>query len=84
MGLIVECLMASRPLRREIMPPTVFTDKELSRIGIGLHGKTLGVLGLGRVGSLVARIGQAFGNDDDRVESKPHPPESRRARRAGR
>jgi hypothetical protein len=38
MGPIVECLMASRPLRREIVPPTVFTDKELSRIGIGLHG----------------------------------------------
>jgi phosphoglycerate dehydrogenase-like enzyme len=30
-------------------------------IGTGLHGKTLGVLGLGRAGSLVARIGQAFG-----------------------
>jgi D-isomer specific 2-hydroxyacid dehydrogenase, NAD binding domain len=30
-------------------------------VGIGLHGKTLGVLGLVRVGSLVARIGQAFG-----------------------
>jgi phosphoglycerate dehydrogenase-like enzyme len=30
-------------------------------VGTGLHGKTLGVLGLGRVGSLVARIGQAFG-----------------------
>jgi len=29
--------------------------------GTGLHGTTLGVLGLGRVGSLVARIGQAFG-----------------------
>ena len=30
-------------------------------VGTGLHGKTLGVLGLGRVGSLVTRIGQAFG-----------------------
>jgi phosphoglycerate dehydrogenase-like enzyme len=30
-------------------------------VGTGLRGKTLGVLGLGRVGSLVARIGQAFG-----------------------
>jgi phosphoglycerate dehydrogenase-like enzyme len=30
-------------------------------VGTGLHGKTLGVLGLGRVGSRVARIGQAFG-----------------------
>ncbi|WP_078651454.1 D-2-hydroxyacid dehydrogenase family protein [Streptomyces xylophagus] len=32
-------------------------------LGEGLHGRTLGVLGLGRVGSGVARIGQAFGMD---------------------
>jgi phosphoglycerate dehydrogenase-like enzyme len=30
-------------------------------VGTGLQGKTLGVLGLGRAGSLVARIGEAFG-----------------------
>jgi phosphoglycerate dehydrogenase-like enzyme len=30
-------------------------------IGDGLYGKTLGILGLGRVGSEVARVGQAFG-----------------------
>jgi phosphoglycerate dehydrogenase-like enzyme len=30
-------------------------------LATGLHGKTLGVLGLGRLGSQVARIGQAFG-----------------------
>jgi phosphoglycerate dehydrogenase-like enzyme len=30
-------------------------------VGDGLHGKTLGLLGLGNVGSAVARIGQAFG-----------------------
>jgi phosphoglycerate dehydrogenase-like enzyme len=30
-------------------------------LGVGLHGKTLGVLGLGRLGTQVARIGQAFG-----------------------
>jgi phosphoglycerate dehydrogenase-like enzyme len=30
-------------------------------IGKGLRGKTLGVLGLGNVGSPVARVGQAFG-----------------------
>jgi phosphoglycerate dehydrogenase-like enzyme len=30
-------------------------------IGDGLHDKTLGILGLGRVGSKVARVGQAFG-----------------------
>jgi phosphoglycerate dehydrogenase-like enzyme len=32
-------------------------------VGEGLHGRTLGILGLGRVGSGVARIGQAFGMD---------------------
>jgi len=31
------------------------------RVGTDLHGKTLGVLGLGRIGSQVARIGSAFG-----------------------
>jgi phosphoglycerate dehydrogenase-like enzyme len=30
-------------------------------VGDGLFGKTLGILGLGRVGSEVARVGQAFG-----------------------
>src|SRR6266852_2672602 len=30
-------------------------------VGTDLHGKTLGVLGLGRIGSQVARIGSAFG-----------------------
>ncbi|MEU2777230.1 D-2-hydroxyacid dehydrogenase family protein [Streptomyces sp. NPDC007162] len=32
-------------------------------VGQGLHGRILGILGLGRVGSGVARIGQAFGMD---------------------
>ncbi|MEU0512860.1 D-2-hydroxyacid dehydrogenase family protein [Amycolatopsis sp. NPDC006125] len=32
-----------------------------STVGIGLHGKTLGLLGLGNLGQRVARIGQAFG-----------------------
>ncbi|AWS44211.1 D-2-hydroxyacid dehydrogenase family protein [Streptosporangium sp. 'caverna'] len=30
-------------------------------VGTGLNGKTLGLLGLGRLGAQVARIGQAFG-----------------------
>eukprot|EP01031_Cornospumella_fuschlensis_P034721 gene34721-42046_t len=30
-------------------------------MGIGLHGKTLGILGLGKLGSKIARIGKAFG-----------------------
>ncbi|MBI3326320.1 MAG: D-2-hydroxyacid dehydrogenase family protein [Nitrospinae bacterium] len=29
--------------------------------GVGLHGKTLGIIGLGRIGTQVARIAQAFG-----------------------
>ena len=32
-----------------------------TRVGLELHGKTLGILGLGRLGSRVANIGQAFG-----------------------
>ncbi len=32
-------------------------------LGRGLKGKTLGLLGLGRLGSQVARIGKAFGTD---------------------
>ena len=32
-----------------------------SSLGRGVHGRTLGLLGLGRLGSAVARIGQAFG-----------------------
>jgi D-3-phosphoglycerate dehydrogenase len=33
----------------------------LSRLGLGLHGKTLGVHGFGKIGSLVAQIGKGFG-----------------------
>ena len=32
-------------------------------IGIGMAGKTLGIIGLGKLGGTVARIGQAFGMD---------------------
>ena len=35
-------------------------------VGEGLYGKTLGILGLGRVGSEVARVGQAFGMETSR------------------
>jgi phosphoglycerate dehydrogenase-like enzyme len=34
-----------------------------TRVGFGLNGKTLGVLGLGTLGSRVARIGRAFEMD---------------------
>jgi phosphoglycerate dehydrogenase-like enzyme len=32
-------------------------------VGVGLAGKTLGIVGLGRLGSQVAKIGKAFGMD---------------------
>lgn len=32
-----------------------------STVGVPLHGRTLGLLGLGRLGSRVAKVGQAFG-----------------------
>lgn len=34
-----------------------------STVGMDLHGRTLGLLGLGRIGAAVARIGLAFGMD---------------------
>ena len=38
-----------------------FDDKDL--VGVELSGKTLGILGTGRIGGHVARIGRAFGMD---------------------
>lgn len=35
----------------------------LSPLGVDLHGKTLGILGLGHIGSRVANIAKAFGMD---------------------
>jgi D-3-phosphoglycerate dehydrogenase len=32
-----------------------------STVGVGLHGRTLGIFGYGRIGALVARYGHAFG-----------------------
>ncbi|PRX63317.1 phosphoglycerate dehydrogenase-like enzyme [Nonomuraea fuscirosea] len=34
-----------------------------STLGLDLHGRTLGLLGLGRIGSRVAAVGRAFGMD---------------------
>jgi phosphoglycerate dehydrogenase-like enzyme len=34
-----------------------------TRVGVGLHGLRLGLLGLGNIGALVARVGLAFGMD---------------------
>jgi phosphoglycerate dehydrogenase-like enzyme len=42
---------------------TMRTGGWQTTIGTGLHGKVLGVIGLGRLGSEVARIGKAFSMD---------------------
>ena len=44
-------------------------------VGTDLGGKTLGVLGLGRIGSQVARIGSSFWNESDCLEPEPMTPE---------
>src|SRR5258705_1229886 len=52
-------LSLSRNIPREAA--AMRTGAWQSTIGVGLHGKTLGVVGLGRLGADVARIGRAFG-----------------------
>ena len=49
-------------------------------LGVELAGRTLGLVGLGRLGSRVARVGLAFGMDVARLEPEPHPERGRRAR----
>lgn len=39
--------------------------------GIDLHGRTLGIIGLGKIGSNVAKIGRGFGMDIMAVEKYP-------------
>ena len=41
-------------------------------VGLGLNGKTLGVLGLGTLGSRAAKVGLAFEMERARVEPEPH------------
>ena len=48
-------------------------------LGLGLNGKTLSVLGLGSLGSRVAKVGLRARDDRARVEPEPH----RRARGRG-
>jgi phosphoglycerate dehydrogenase-like enzyme len=52
-------LAAARHIAAE--DASVRQGKWQTRVGIELHGKTLAILGLGRLGRQVARIGQAFG-----------------------
>lgn len=52
-------LAAVRHLDVEL--PAMRTGGWQSTVGTGLHGRTLGLLGLGRLGSRVAKVGQAFG-----------------------
>jgi glycerate dehydrogenase len=41
-------------------PKAKYTDHE---VGVQLYGKTLGILGLGSIGTWIAKIGQGFGMD---------------------
>lgn len=52
-------LAAQRHLPQEVT--ALREGRWQSTVGIGLHAKTLGVHGLGRIGSLVAEVGRAFG-----------------------
>ncbi|WP_236791278.1 D-2-hydroxyacid dehydrogenase family protein [Amycolatopsis sp. GM8] len=52
-------LAAARHLDVEL--PAMRAGGWQSTVGIPLHGRTLGLLGLGRLGSRVAKVGQAFG-----------------------
>jgi D-3-phosphoglycerate dehydrogenase len=52
-------LASSRHLPEEVA--ALRAGRWQSTVGVGLHGATLGVYGLGRIGSHVARVGAAFG-----------------------
>lgn len=52
-------LAAQRHLPQEVA--ALRAGRWQSTVGTGLHAKTLGIYGLGRIGSLVARVGAAFG-----------------------
>jgi phosphoglycerate dehydrogenase-like enzyme len=52
-------LAAARNLATEL--PAMAAGGWQTTVGTGLHGKTLGLLGLGRLGARVATVGQAFG-----------------------
>ena len=56
-GLIL-ALAPPHPAEDAAIAPRPLADPTL---GNGLNGKTLGILGLGRLGSQVARVGKAFG-----------------------
>ena len=52
-----------------------------STLGIELAGKTLGLLGLGKLGSARGEIGKAIRHEPDRLEREPHAEKRGRRRR---
>ena len=50
-------------------------------IGADLEGQTLGILGLGKLGTRVAGVAKAFGMKVDRLEPEPDAGEMQRGRR---
>ncbi|HMI19143.1 MAG TPA: D-2-hydroxyacid dehydrogenase family protein [Sphingomonas sp.] len=54
-------LILSAARRIDLENRNVRTGGWQTTVGLTLHGRTLGVLGLGRLGKVVARIGAAFG-----------------------
>src|SRR5207249_5172693 len=61
---------------------------QTSAIGVGVRGRTLGIYGYGRIGSVVAGYGKAFGMQvlvwDARRRSPRRAPTATQPRRAGR
>ncbi len=52
-------LAATRHIPQEIA--SMKAGRWQSRLGLGLHGRTLGIFGYGRIGTVVAGYGRAFG-----------------------
>ncbi len=52
-------LAATRHIPQEVV--SMKAGRWQSRLGVGLHGRTLGIFGYGRIGTVVAGYGRAFG-----------------------
>ena len=55
-----------------------------STLGVDIEGKTLGLIGLGRLGQKVAKIARALGHEGDRLEPEPRRRALRRRRGGAR